>query len=60
MINLMKYAAVYIVFTHLLERAIERFVAMVDLPTPPFPEATSKMFFTPAIGSFFGSPLDKL
>lgn len=29
----------------------------VVLPTPPFPEATSTIFFTPSIGLFFGSPL---
>jgi hypothetical protein len=30
--------------------------AVVDLPTPPFPEATTTTFLTPAIGIFLGKP----
>ena len=31
--------------------------AVVDLPTPPFPDATKTIFFTPVIGRFLGKPL---
>ena len=31
--------------------------ATVDFPTPPFPEATIRICFTPFIGFLFGSPL---
>ena len=31
-------------------RASARFTAVVDLPTPPLPEATARMFFTPGSG----------
>lgn len=34
----------------------EALPAVVDLPTPPFPEATTTTFFTPAIGIFLGNP----
>lgn len=30
--------------------------AVVDLPTPPLPEATTTTFLTPAIGIFLGKP----
>ena len=30
--------------------------AVVDFPTPPLPEATSKTCLTPFIGFFLGSP----
>lgn len=30
--------------------------AMVDFPTPPFPEATNMTCVTPAIGNFLGKP----
>lgn len=31
--------------------------AVVDLPTPPFPEATTMTCWTPAMGFFLGRPL---
>ena len=31
--------------------------AVVDLPTPPFPEATTNTWLTPAMGHFLGRPL---
>lgn len=31
--------------------------ATVDFPTPPFPEATIRVCFTPCMGFFFGRPL---
>ena len=33
--------------------------AVVDFPTPPFPEATTITWFTPPIGNFLGRPLDR-
>jgi len=30
--------------------------AVVDFPTPPFPDATTTTCLTPAMGNFFGSP----
>src|SRR3989337_3040306 len=32
------------------DSASARFTATVDLPTPPLPEATAMMFFTPSMG----------
>jgi hypothetical protein len=35
---------------------VQSLPAVVDLPTPPFPEATVMTFLTPLIGIFFGNP----
>lgn len=34
--------------------------AVVDFPTPPFPEATTTTCLTPSIGFCFGSPRDRI
>ena len=40
--------------------AMDHIPAVVDFPTPPFPEATNTTCLTPAIGHFFGIPRDCL
>ena len=43
-------------FGSLIFKATAKFTEVVDFPTPPFPEATIKICFTPSIDFFFGRP----
>ena len=36
-----------------LDNDTAKFTVVVDLPTPPFPEATARIFETPGIGFVF-------
>ena len=41
----------------IFDRARDKLTAVVDFPTPPFPDATSMTFFTPSIVFLLGNPL---
>lgn len=43
-------------FGSIIFKAVAKFTAVVDFPTPPLPEATSKICLTPFICFRLGSP----
>lgn len=52
----MRYSLYTIIFETMYVCVVIILPAVVDLPTPPLPEATTTTFLTPLIGIFLGNP----